>query len=290
MRAALSSDASPETRQRLQDYLTALDDPNSRDHLQQIRGEFMHSPEWRKMLTGAAVAATIASSQSVPELYDRIAPVSTTAAHGRDERTSDAFFGHHEVVVSGVGDLLRHLSRVQWANAGLRLVWRGQQDAAWPVASSLMRGLRASGDAGEDQLVAAEREMIDSAPSWGTGSRTWSWFPAPLNERMRAQRAGFMLEASPIFSERVLGVFADALGEDWTASEIAAATTVLGLPSRHDVPAKPNDANIVPVFSLRIAASAKAPIREYLATKGLTEDRIYPDQSGFVAHLRRGLR
>lgn len=121
---------------------------------------------------------------------------------------------------------------------------------------------------------------------WGTGTRTWTWFPPALSDRMRAQRAGFLLEAGPILTSDVVDVFTDALEKDWRASEIARATSIVGLPSRHDVLTKPNGANLVPVFPFRILAKAKDPIRTYLEGKGLHYSSVYPDLGGLVAHLR----
>lgn len=127
-----------------------------------------------------------------------------------------------------------------------------------------------------------ERHRVD----WGTGTKTWTWFPPALSERMRAQRAGFLLEAGPILTDDVVAVFSDALSQDWRGSEIARATSIVGLPSRHDVLTKANAANLVPVFTLRILKDAKRPIREYLELKGLTYATVYPDLGGLVQHLR----
>ncbi|WP_136031629.1 FRG domain-containing protein [Microbacterium sp. PF5] len=121
---------------------------------------------------------------------------------------------------------------------------------------------------------------------WGTGTRTWTWFPPALSDRMRAQRAGFLLEAGPILTSDVVEVFTDVLEKDWRASEIARATSIVGLPSRHDVLTKPNKANLVPVFAFRILADAKEPIRTYLEGKGLHYSSVYPDFGGLVQHLR----
>lgn len=346
---------------------------------ERVRTELMQSPDWRGAIEDAQLAETLASSRSVPELYAQ--PTARAATHRRS-RTPEAFLSAREVVIDSVATLLREFARVQERNARFRLVWRGQQDASWAIASSLTRDLRATGASDEDALVRAERDILSTAEEWGTpttpplrffadmqhmgaptrfldastdpevalwfaveadevrdeqdarvlawgrdappapgetvpehpplpdggdvpfwhawnersqrvevgwgtGSRTWSWFPAPLNERMRAQRGGFLFDAEPIMSDPVLEVFTDALGHDWRASEISAATTVLGLPSQPDVVAPANAANIVPLFSFRILAAAKPAIREYLAAKGLTIDRIYPDQAGLVSHLRR---
>lgn len=363
-------------RGSIEDLLTTL---GEHPDWQRLRAELMNAADWRGAIEDAQLAQTLASSRSVPELYaeaPRTASSRRTAE--RVSRSPEAFLSAREVVIDSVASLLRELARVQERNARFRLVWRGQQDASWAIASSLTRDLRSAGAADEDALVHAERDIMATAEDWGTttapplrffadmqhmgaptrfldastdpevavwfaveadaelderdarllawgrdpagdevvehpplpdggdvpfwhawtdreqrievgwgtGSRTWSWFPAPLNERMRAQRGGFLFDAEPIMSGPVLDVFTTALGDDWRASEISAATTVLGLPSRPDVVVKPNAANIVPLFSFRIVAAAKPAIREYLATKGLTIDRIYPDQAGLVAHLR----
>lgn len=127
-----------------------------------------------------------------------------------------------------------------------------------------------------------DRRAVD----WGTGTRTWAWLPRPLNDRMRAQRGGFLIEAGPILTAGVLGVFDDHMSQDWRASEIAAATSILGLPSRHDRVTRVNRAHLVPIFTLRIEATAKPLIRDYLSTKGLDFQTVYPDKTGLVAHLR----
>lgn len=106
---------------------------------------------------------------------------------------------------------------------------------------------------------------------------------------MRAQRAGFLLHGAPIVTDDIAEVFTDALELDWHPRELERATSVLALPTRHDVKAKPNRANIVPLFSFRILREAKAPIREYLARVGLIPSTIYPDLGGLVRHLARSV-
>lgn len=120
---------------------------------------------------------------------------------------------------------------------------------------------------------------------WGTGTRAWTWFPPALSDRMRAQRAGFILEAGPILTDDVVAVFNDLLPMSWTSEEIAQATSVVGLPSRHDVLTKENAAHLVPLFAIRIAASAKQPILDYLRGKGLHSASVYPDLGGLVSYL-----
>ncbi|MCU1470048.1 MAG: hypothetical protein JWQ39_1197 [Glaciihabitans sp.] len=126
-----------------------------------------------------------------------------------------------------------------------------------------------------------ERQRVD----WGTGTKAWTWFPPALNERMRAQRAGFLFEAGALLTDAIVAVFSEAFGQDWRESEIERATSVVGLPSRHDVLTKPNAANLVPLFVLRISATAKPSIRDYLRGKGLTTSSIYPDLPGLVSYL-----
>ncbi|WP_158252958.1 FRG domain-containing protein [Cryobacterium sp. Y62] len=121
---------------------------------------------------------------------------------------------------------------------------------------------------------------------WGTGSRTWSWFPPALSDRMRAQRAGFLLEAAPLVTPTVARVLSAGVTHDWRVAEITRATSIVGLPSRHDVRTTQNEANLVPVFSLRIMASAKPAIRAYLESKGLYFSAVYPDRGGLVDYLR----
>lgn len=120
---------------------------------------------------------------------------------------------------------------------------------------------------------------------WGTGSRTWSWFPPALSDRMRSQRAGFLLEAGPLVTPSVADVISAGVSQDWRVEEINRATSIIGLPSRHDIATQPNDAHLVPLFSIRISANAKPMIREYLRRKGLTFSTVYPDRGGLVAYL-----
>ena len=122
---------------------------------------------------------------------------------------------------------------------------------------------------------------------WGTGTSVPSWQPTALNERMRAQRAAFLFDAEPIIGPKLLEMFNRKLDSDWRAGEIAEATRIVGFPSPHDRRAKPNHAGIVPMFTLRISASAKSDIRAYLERKGLAESTIYPDRAGLVSFLRR---
>jgi hypothetical protein len=122
---------------------------------------------------------------------------------------------------------------------------------------------------------------------WGTGTAVPSWQPAALNERMRAQRAAFLFDAEPIIGPDLLSMFNEVLDDDWRAGEIAEATRIVGFPSQHNRRAEPNQAGIVPMFTLRIKADSKREIRAYLEQKGISESTIYPDRAGLVTFLHR---
>lgn len=299
----------------------------------------------------------------------------------RASKTAESFFDECCVKVSDVASFVEAISVIEKKHHMHKLVWRGQQDAAWGVHSSLYRKLEKSGPLSEARFQAAELKVMAHAKTWGlepsnplrfladlqhrgaptrlldvtvdpevaawfatessleldeqdgrviawgrkvrtttrkvsednyelsqrdsslfwhswvndgqrvafgwgTGSRTWPWFPPALSDRMRAQRSGFLLEAAPLVTPAVAGVISTAVSSDWRAEEITRATSIVGLPSRHDVLTKPNEANLVPLFSLRIAASGKARIREYLEGKGLSTWSVYPDREGLVEYLK----
>lgn len=129
-----------------------------------------------------------------------------------------------------------------------------------------------------------DEERMDRG--WGTGTRTWHWAPDAYNERMRAQRGGFIVEATPLYDTTVEHIISEALGEDWRASEIARATSTLGVPSPTRRATKMNDRNVVPMFTLRVDPAAKRDIQEYLEARGLTQRAMYPDLPGLVTQLR----
>ncbi|MCJ1698566.1 FRG domain-containing protein [Rathayibacter festucae] len=122
---------------------------------------------------------------------------------------------------------------------------------------------------------------------WGTGRTVRSWQPAAMNERMRAQRAAFLFDAEPIIDDQLLELLNKELDGDWLPDEIAEATRIVGYPSTPTKRATRNSLQIVPMFTIRIAASAKEEIRAYLSRKGLTEESIYPDRAGLISYLKR---
>jgi hypothetical protein len=235
-------------------------------------------------------ARLLSESVSIPALYSPDQLALRGRGHGsnpRESRSAEAFFDEHSVDITDVRSLLKALAVIQTKHHKHRLIWRGQQNAAWPVHSSLYRKLEASERPSEDRLISAEKtsmthaqkwgerptpaleffadlqhrgaptrlldgtlepevatwfaieahpehdeedgrvfawgrtvrtkartvsETNDALPAgedapfwhswttddergrvgWGTGSRTWSWFPPALSDRMRAQRAGVL--------------------------------------------------------------------------------------------------
>ena len=86
----------------------------------------------------------------------------------RRRRNAADFFAPFEVEIHSRRELLRALAVIQDKNSHLSLVWRGQQDAAWPVDSSLTRRLREEGHSlGEKEMVAVERFQMLAADRWG---------------------------------------------------------------------------------------------------------------------------
>ena len=355
-------------------------------------GEWPHASDtdprvqqsFRELLDFSANAAANASSD--PKLYPDVEldeeqkPAPPTA---RKRNSPQAFFGKHAVTVRTVEEYLRVVATIQSNYSGYRLVWRGQQNAEWPVQSSLHRHLREREHlpATEENLVDYEKrafssasrwgisttpamgflsrlqhngaptrlldvsrdphvaswfavesdEQLESAPArvvvwaldqdgrdlmtdsadlfwhdwttesirrefdWGTGTSMWPWFPpAAGNERMRAQRAGFLLGASSIVTTPVAELYSEYFGQDWNTTEIANATSFLGVPvpyERHpdDVEAIPQDLrSYVPFVTIHFPAGFKTTLRTHLEeTVGLDAAAIYPDFAGLIRELKR---
>ncbi|WP_413332269.1 FRG domain-containing protein, partial [Brevibacterium sp. GP-SGM9] len=94
-----------------------------------------------------------------------------------------SFFATHEVVVDSFSSLTQELANLSEINPGLRLVWRGQQNANWGLHSSLYRRLlkhsgvvtqRSAEGAGEasqifpdeSAMLQAELAILDEASDW----------------------------------------------------------------------------------------------------------------------------
>lgn len=348
-----------------------------------IQASLAPNGRWGSLINFSTSAAAKATSDPklypAPELDERD---HSDAPVARKRNSPRRFFGKHAVTVSTVGRFLEVIATIQTNYSGRRLVWRGQQDANWPVQSSLHRHLIdvEKTTATEDDLVDYEKRAFGSAarwgiptapamsflsklqhngaptrlldvsqdPSvaswfaveydkgleskpgrvivwaidgrdpdlptedanlfwhewsteslrrkfdWGTGTSMWPWFPpAAGNERMRAQRAGFLIGASSIVTTPVAELYSTYFGEHWNTTEIADATSFLGVPvpfnqAPSDADEIPEDLRgYVPFVTIHIPANFKRRLRAHLeTTAGLTAAAIYPDLAGLVRDLR----
>lgn len=356
----------------------------AREHLDEMfRRNIAPGGQWASLWDFSAQAAANASSDEKlyppPELDEREKPEGPAA---RKENSPRAFFGKHAVTVRSIDQFLHVIATIQSNYSGRRLVWRGQQDAAWAVQSSLHRHLvkMEGSDGSEEHLVDYEQRAFavasqwgipttpamsflsllqhngaptrlldvsvdpnvaswfavepgpkletkaarivvwavrkpdpdlpteDATPfwhewesedlrrklDWGTGTSMWPWFPpAAGNERMRAQRAGFLIGASSIVTTPVADLYSEYFGEHWNTTEIANATSFLGVPVPYDHrpsqhTAIPEDLRrYVPFVTIHIPPSFKPKLRRYLEqTAGLSTATIYPDLSGLVRDLK----
>lgn len=128
---------------------------------------------------------------------------------------------------------------------------------------------------------------------WGTGAHPYVWFPTRTNNRMKVQRAGFMLDAGPLLSHKTVDTINKRLSASteiehrWELSELERTTSVFGIPSPIRRATTPNTAALVPIFTILIKAEAKHDIRNFLQTRGLESRSMYPDLDGLVQALRR---
>lgn len=359
-------------------------EPLRRQLSEQILG-VMPRPRLDALMRFSIGAAANASSK--PELYPEPELDESTVTPppaARKKNSPRAFFGKHAATVHTVAQFLEVVSAIQGNYSGRRLVWRGQQNADWPVQSSLHRHLlEVEGvDASEENLVAHERKAfanagrwgipstpamsflaqlqhhgaptrlldisrdanvaawfavehhpepaIERAPArvivwaldatdpdlpteapdlfwhywetdslrrqfdWGTGTTMWPWFPpAAGNERMRAQRAGFLIGASSIVTNPVADLYSEYFGKRWNTTEITRATSFLGVPVPYDRRPTENDGiprdlrSYVPFVTIHIPARLKSALRAHLQeTAGLDAAMIYPDFAGLTRELR----
>lgn len=134
------------------------------------------------------------------------------------------------------------------------------------------------------------RRQVD----WGTGTSMWPWFPpAAGNERMRAQRAGFLIGASSIVTSPVAELYSEYFGQSWNTTEIARATSFLGVPVPYDRRPEDNETiprdlrSYVPFVTIHIPGKLKPKLRAHLQeTAGLDAAMIYPDFAGLTRELR----
>ena len=127
-----------------------------------------------------------------------------------------------------------------------------------------------------------------AAADWGTGSRRRIWIPPAYDARIAAQNAAFLLEGVPMLTHENLRLFrSGADGHQWQAVDVAASMSIYARPIHPHKRPKPTRANLAPLFSFRITASAKAEINEMLdRTYGYTTALLYPDIQGMSSRLR----
>ena len=125
----------------------------------------MHDP--------ASVAFTVETlkpyANSKPEFYaDPIKP--TALGKPQSETQPDTFLTHYATDVSNVAELIMAIARLAKNHHKHHLVWRGQQNVAWPVRSNLQRKLieaNRSEFITEETLDDKESEILNNARDWG---------------------------------------------------------------------------------------------------------------------------
>ena len=122
--------------------------------------------------------------------------------------------------------------------------------------------------------------------AWGTGTRLREVVPPEYDKRILAQNAVFLLDGAPAVTGSILECFNDISGGDWTAGDIAAAMSIVLAPGDPRQPIRDDSSPLSFVYSLRIPAKLKQPIRRSLRrTYGLDWETIYPDIDGIRTHL-----
>ena len=100
---------------------------------------------------------------------------------------ADSFFAAQEVILDSFESLTTEIARLGSRNPGLRLVWRGHQDARWGLHSNLyrrlmeVRGIRLPGEKGprdsqdfpdEEAMLEAEDTILAEAAEWRMSDRS----------------------------------------------------------------------------------------------------------------------
>ncbi|WP_313600906.1 FRG domain-containing protein, partial [Aeromicrobium phoceense] len=149
-----------------------------------------------------------------------------------------------------------------------------------PVISEVLAGSRYpfwAYNSPEDRVSAA----------WGTGSRRRIWIPPAYDARIAAQNAAFLLEGVPMLTKKTMRLFLNPNGRQFSPVDVAASMSVYARPVHPHSRPRPIKANLAPIFSFRIAASAKEEIREMLErTYGFSSSLIYPDIQGMSNRLQ----
>ncbi|WP_161580480.1 FRG domain-containing protein [Subtercola vilae] len=115
-------------------------------------------------------SSLVMAAMAAPDISSLVGALSRPALtpQPREHRTPSDFFAKFEVEIRSVPELLKALAVTQEKNNDLKLLWRGQQNADWPVDSSLTRLLRDGGnEVGEEQMMAVELSQVQTATVWG---------------------------------------------------------------------------------------------------------------------------
>jgi hypothetical protein len=122
------------------------------------------------------------------------------------------------------------------------------------------------------------------AKDWGTGLGRKIWRPPALHSRISAQNAAFLLDGVPIDSPDGYSLGRDT--RSWSAAQLREVTSI---PMRF---AQARQGRLpvenAPVFTYRIAASAKEEIRDQLERRfGYRFATVYADIEGLAEYVRR---
>lgn len=130
----------------------------------------------------------------------------------------------------------------------------------------------------------------DKAPfrEWTTNALAWR--PARFDSRIAAQNGGFLFGGVPTTGSTEHPVqwpkTTNANGGDWRIDEVRRATCVALRVHKID-PDRGAGVTQNPVYTLRIASAAKAPIRKHLQDLyGYRHSTIYPDFTAFALYGR----
>lgn len=120
--------------------------------------------------------------------------------------------------------------------------------------------------------------------NWGTGLGRKIWRPPALHARISAQNAAFLLDGVPIDSPDGYSLGRDT--RSWSAAQLREVTSI---PMRF---AHAREGRLpvenAPVFTYRIAASAKAEIRDQLERRfGYRFATVYADIEGLAEYVKR---
>lgn len=341
----------------------------------------MHSFDLSPIVAALSNIESPVSDEARKAMAANLAHALSEQPKWQPSREATDLFEPIEVSVSSFDELQTAISTLERKNGRLGLVWRGQTDHTWAVASSLTRslidsnefsptgvsmsaiedlqdaatrhwglpllpGLLASADRQHfgapsrlidvtmDPLVAAyfatDRPAAESkdggriiawtrsprnknqpiaipsfvvdpmefwdpssdqtrliAPRWSSGENLPLWLPPAQNERMRAQRAGFLVDSEPQASAATLQLLEKTTGKSWRREDVTQATRIVGAPSNHDKAVQPNPAGIVALFTIKIEEQAKEDIQDRLRDKNIHESTIYPDHQGLMENLKR---